>query len=118
MSMANNGISPTGSGLGRIPLEGNLSLRDARRVCDKLREALEAFDSVEIDIASLAGMDIGIAQILLAARKSAVRWGKVFGLAGEPAEPVRAFLAGVGLIEHKDADEAFWLGRGNAERAI
>lgn len=117
MSMDNSGISASGGCLGRFPLEGNLSLRDAGRVCDKLREAAESYDPVEIDIASLTGIDISIVQLLLAARKSVARRGKDFTLSGTPTEPVRAFLAGVGLIEHQDADEAFWLGGGNTKRA-
>lgn len=117
MSMDHSGISASGGGLGRFPLEGNLSLRDASRVCDRLREAAQSYDPVEIDIGSLTGLDISIVQLLLAARKSAARRGRNFTLSGTLTEQVREFLAGVGLIEHQDADDAFWLGGGNTKRA-
>lgn len=118
MSMAKSGLSAKGNGVGlQIPLEGNLNLREASQLCSKLCTALEGFDSLEIDIAGLTGIDISIVQLLLAARKSAVRRGKTFSLSGTPTEPVRTFLAGVGLMGREKADESFWLGRANAERA-
>lgn len=99
----------------KIPLEGNLGLRDAKRVCAVLREAIAGCDPVEIDIGGLTGLDVSIAQLLLAARNSAQRQSQALFISGTWAPACRDALIMAGLLhpagtaETPDAD--FWLGQ-------
>ncbi len=101
-----------GEGPLRVPLAGSLGLKHAQGVCERLRDALAASDTVEIDLSNLAGLDTSIAQLLVATRKSAMRQGKALTFAGAPAGPVRDFLAAIGLVgadgAARTADKALW----------
>lgn len=118
MTTATKGVDGEGPRL-RAPLAGSLGLKDAQGVCESLRDAIATLDPVEIDLSDLVSLDISIAQLLVAVRKSAMRQGKTLAFAGAPAGPVRDFLATVGLIGPdgvaRTADETFWLGVINAE---
>lgn len=105
-----------------VPLSGKAGLRQAQDVSDSLGESISAAEHVVIDLGALEGLDVSIAQILLAARKSAAAQGKSLYLQNASSGPVRDFLAGAGLLspegQARSKEETFWLGRSGAEGAV
>ncbi|WP_404400456.1 lipid asymmetry maintenance protein MlaB [Pelagibacterium halotolerans] len=99
---------------GTVRLEDYSGIKDAARIANVLRTALQEADAIEVDLAALTEFDVSIAQLLVAARKSAVTQGKTFELNNVPGGSIRAALIGLGLLgtdgEAHGQDEAFWLG--------
>jgi ABC-type transporter Mla MlaB component len=107
-------------GAHRIRLQGSLGLRDARRVHELLKDAVGAFNAVEIDVSELNDVDISIIQLIASALKSAERHERTVTLSGSSAGAFAAALMRAGLVgddgTSRSADEAFWAGRPPAVR--
>lgn len=102
-------------GAHRIRLQGSLGLRDARRMHELLKDAVSAFNAVEIDVGEVNDVDISIIQLIASARKSAERHGRTVALSESSAGVFTAALIRAGLVgadgTGRSADEAFWAGR-------
>lgn len=93
----------------RLPLAGSFGLKDAKDVCESLRKALSTSGLVEIDVTGLAGHDISLIQLLIAARKSAERRGITLALMTAPDGALQVTLARAGLLDPDgDTDDPFW----------
>ncbi len=90
-------------------LGGALTMRNIAAVQARISEALRRRSSVEIDCSAATEIDLSFVQLLLAARKSAVRLGKSLTLAAPPSDLLRDVLARAGLLSTAGGDEAeFW----------
>ncbi|CFX33164.1 protein of unknown function [Candidatus Filomicrobium marinum] len=98
----------------KIALAGGLGLQDAKDTCAKLVQALEKFDTVEVDLSELTSVDVSIVQLLIAARKSASARGKALTISSNSSENFRGTLAEIGLSGTQgggcNLDAAFWFG--------
>jgi anti-anti-sigma regulatory factor len=81
-----------------VSLVGDLGLREASEVRGRLLAALSAGVAVVVDARGLAGADLAIVQLLVAAHKSAARQGV----------PLRLLAGANGAL--RAAEGAFWLG--------
>ena len=97
-----------------IPLEGKLALRDVTQVHQQLNDAMSAFNAVEIDVRDLADVDISIVQLVVAARKSAERFGQALNLVTKSGSAFEATLVKAGFLGAdgvcRSADDRFWAG--------
>ena len=98
----------------RVPLEGNLGLRDVNQVRQLLGDAMSASNTVEVDVRDLTGIDISIVQLVLAARKSAEQFGQALNLVTKSEGVFEAILVKAGFLGAdgvgRTADEGFWAG--------
>lgn len=98
---------------GRLVLDGPATVRDADALHAKLTDILQHHSEIEIDCAGVTEVDISLIQLLLAARKSALRAGKSVVLAAPAAGALREALSRGGFFpgieDQASADEAFWL---------
>jgi anti-anti-sigma regulatory factor len=114
------GVS-SGAGRGpRVVLGGDLTLKDTREVRAQLLDALAGGNDVDIDVGGLTGIDAGMLQVLVAARKSAERDGTRLAIDAATSGPLTAALVSSGLVaagaESRGADADFWFGgKGNGE---
>ncbi len=95
-----------------VALTGKLGLREAFEVHQQLKQAIERFETVRIDVRKAATLDISIIQLLVAARKYAQRLERslsVVSTADSPFEValVRAGMLGAGATCRTDG-ERFW----------
>jgi anti-anti-sigma regulatory factor len=86
------------SGSQTFPLNGSLGLRDAARLSAELAEALARPGPLTIDCTALAGVDLAIVQLLVAAHKTAAAAGKPLALVSPPGGPLAALLRQAGFI--------------------
>lgn len=104
----------------KVPLEGKLGLRDAKSIAAALGEAIAASDFIEVDLGGVTGIDISIAQLLVAGRKSAIARGKTLCLMNGHGGAVGAFLINSGLVgpdgAARTSEEQFWIGDINPQR--
>ncbi|MCO6179147.1 STAS domain-containing protein [Ciceribacter sp. RN22] len=103
-----------------IPLSGRLTLRDARAICARLREAMAGSNRITIDIQDLKSLDVAVVQLLLAARKSAEQQHKSLSIYPLPSEALQTILIESGLAGHGGDDgerrDAFGLASNFKER--
>ena len=69
---------------GRVALSAALTVRNAGDICATLLEAIRQRDVVSIDCSAAAGVDVSFIQLLVAARNSAAKQGKLLGLTTRP----------------------------------
>ena len=100
-------------GVGRCVIEGTATVRTADSLHATLAEYLKSYNDIEIDCSGITEADLTIAQLLLAARKSAKRDGKRLVLTAEVDGALRDTLAQAGFLPAIDGkpskDETFWL---------
>lgn len=105
----------------RVLLEGSLSLRQAQDVQKRLSDAIATVDSIEVDLNGIADIDVSLVQLLLAARKSAARRGKMLAFVNMPHRLAEGFLTRAGLLgpdgSARSPNEEFWLEAMSMERA-
>lgn len=107
----------------RIPLEGNLGLRDANQVRQLLDDAVSTFNTVEVDVRDLTGIDTSIVQLVISARRSAERFGRVLNLVTKSDCLFEVTLVKAGFLGAngvcRTPDERFWASQPvQAERAV
>jgi anti-anti-sigma regulatory factor len=69
-----------------VCLQGVLGLREAPEVRDQLLAALDEHQVIELDLRAVESLDIGLVQVLLAARRSAEAQGRTILLTERSAE--------------------------------
>ena len=84
------------SALSPLPLEGDLGLRDAPALAERLLASVTTNDSIVIDASRLTGADVTIVQLLVSAHKTASRLNKPISLVGAEAG-LRSALERLGL---------------------
>ena len=102
-------MSRQGSAL--IVFHGDVSIRAAEATRQRLREALGANDSLEIDFADVEEVDLTFLQLLLSAQLSGQRDGKRVFLSRPAEGAVRAALLRAGFLGEQDRSSAgyrFW----------
>jgi anti-anti-sigma regulatory factor len=82
----------------RITLGGDLGLRETNAIREQLLDAFDMHTAVELDIRDLAGIDISIVQLLIAADKMAEARGHSFQVLAEANGPLRDAMARGGLL--------------------
>ena len=105
----------------RVVLEGNLGLRDTRKVHELLTGAVGAFDAVEVDVSEVSGVDISIIQLIQSARTSASRHRRILRLVTGPNTAFAAMLVKAGLLgagRPPSFEEEFWTGKQPARELV
>ena len=82
-----------------IALAGDVSLRDATGLAQQFQAALATHTAIVVNTEELTGMDITIAQLLLATRKSALAAGKSMTLRAPASGALGDFLVKAGFVE-------------------
>lgn len=85
-----------------VQLEGDLGLRDAPNLAERLLSALNAGGDVAINANALASADLTILQLLVSAHKSAAERGVTLALSGGEGA-LRAALLSCGFIDASGA---------------
>jgi anti-anti-sigma regulatory factor len=105
----------------RVALDGDLDLRRARDIRALLQDALIDRAAVEIDVSGLTGIDVGVLQLLISARKSAEQHGMKLSLDARSSTALQAALVSAGLVgpdgKARTPEEAFWFGGNGSENA-
>jgi ABC-type transporter Mla MlaB component len=70
--------------LGKLVLQGELTLDHIRPLQDSLKNALDTVRSLDIDMEDVTEIDLSFLQILCAAHRTAMKTGKTLKLAGGP----------------------------------
>ena len=100
------------SDVGRVVLEGALTMRAAEATYAKLLEAANQ-PAVEIDCSGATEVDVSLIQLILAARASARQTGRSLTLAQPADGKLREALQRGGFLaaaaDQATADQAFWL---------
>jgi hypothetical protein len=95
-----------------LKLSGSQTIREAEDTARALRDILTAESAILLDCGAIEETDLTFLQLVIAARKSAVRDGKTLALAS-PAEGVLlTALAQAGI--RPDGSRQFWFEEGNA----
>ena len=98
---------------GCLVLEGAVTVRAIEPVHARLVDLLNRHDTVEIDCTALTEADLSLVQLLLAARRSAMRDGKTLVLTAPASGALRQTLSIGGFLpadaSPADAETAFWL---------
>lgn len=92
-----------------VQLRGDLTIRTAEHVCERLREALSRSNHLIIDCSEAAEVDLTLIQQLLAARRSAERSGGTLSFRRPGTGPLFAVLEAAGFLAE---DARFWTGTG------
>lgn len=94
---------------GKLALHGDVTLRHLEPVRAKLLELLERHAEISVDCDAISRVDLGLIQLLLAARKSAQAAGKTLTLARPATGALRNALSRGGFIGAASEQNAFWL---------
>jgi anti-anti-sigma regulatory factor len=98
---------------GRLVLSESVTIRTIEGVRDALLETTQLHRTVEIDCAAVAEADLSLVQLLLAARKSALKSGGTIVLARPASGALRDVLTRAGILaasgDPPKAEDAFWL---------
>ncbi len=78
-------------------LTGEVGIRDAAGIYRELCDLIDAGGEAQIDVANLTGLDTSIAQLLLAAARSAAERGSKLQFTGISESPLPRFMATIGL---------------------
>lgn len=81
----------------RVEFQGVQSIAMADGMRERLRAALAAADVVDVDCSGVSQADLGLVQVLVAARRSASAAGKSLRLAAAPSGALLAALRGAGI---------------------
>jgi len=76
----------------------NCGLRHARQDHERLLEAVDSFDAIEIDFDDPGLIDVSTLQLIISAEKSAAKRGKALALTRRAAEAVAAAAHRAGLL--------------------
>ena len=87
-------------------LSGDLSIRDAGNIRDRLAQLVSDGGPVRIDLGSLTSLDASVVQLLIAAKRSADRRGRAFEIHGVEKSPLPDFMTAVGLASDELYDES------------
>lgn len=96
---------------GRVVLSGALTLRTIEATHATLRDAIAKHPVVEIDCTGATEFDLGVLQLLLAARKSAQAADKTLALSAPATGALRDALLRGGFLpsDSSAAADSFWL---------
>jgi ABC-type transporter Mla MlaB component len=98
---------------GRVVLEGAVTLRTIDSTHAALRDALTKHAKIDIDCAKATEIDLGVIQLLLAARKSAEAAGKTLALCAPADGALREALVRGGFLpsppDSPASADSFWL---------
>lgn len=81
-----------------LRLSGDLSLRNIVELRASLLQALAEHQSIAIDTAAVASVDVGTVQVLVAAARSAAATGRTLSLAADAAAPMGRALIRAGFF--------------------
>jgi hypothetical protein len=98
--------------VGRIDLAGAQTVRTIHDAHRQLDDALAGHAAVEIALDAVTELDLGLIQLLVAARRSADRAGKSFTLASPATGALRLALDRAGFLAgaaDPAAGRTFWL---------
>lgn len=106
------GIPMTRGSVYVFELSGNVGLRFAEEIAERLRQALAGHDRIAVSTAAISAADITTIQLLLSAHRQALALGKSLVLAAPPIGVLRDTLVQLGLIDAGglalSADADFW----------
>jgi hypothetical protein len=96
-----------------IRLPNAVTIRNIEAVHAEILGGLTTADQIEIDCTDLAEADLSLVQLLVAARKSAVRHGTSLTLAHPTSDALRGILKRAGFLpsaqDNLTEDDLFWL---------
>lgn len=90
-----------------VSFSGAATIRQTDETAERLKQALDQFDTVEIDCAALTEVDFSFIQVVIAALKSAEGAGKVLVLSAPASGVLLEALAVCGLDDSPRRE--FWL---------
>jgi len=97
---------------GRLEFCGNATTRTVETLRAQLVDALQQHDALELDCTQLDAVDASFVQLLLSARKSAERQGKMLALARPAAGALLDALMRGGFVSSRGSpsshDAGFW----------
>ena len=115
-------------GADAIVLSGDLGIRDAADVRQRLLQAVSDDGPVRVDLSDVTALDTSIVQLLVATKRSADLRGCAFDIDGGGASPLPDLMAALGMasdelglesdrlrVERASQDRAQDTGDGNAE---
>ena len=82
-----------------LTLSGSLGLKDVARLREELLAAFESHAAVTLDCTGLTEADFAIAQLLVAAKKTASAGGTALTLEADQAGVLRQLLTRIGLLD-------------------
>ena len=98
--------------VGRLVLDGALTMRSIEALCATLRERVAQGADVAIDCTAAAEVDLSFIQLLVAARASALQADKTVTLSARPDGALLNALTRAGFrVTHEEQTgevEAFW----------
>ncbi len=107
-------MTDTQPGVGRIRLDGALTVRSVEKVHADLANALDQHAMVIVDCSAATEIDLSAIQLLLAARRTAQRADKTLRLAGTDNAVLRTALLRGGFVPTEPgavgSETEFWLG--------
>lgn len=80
-----------------LRLTGHVGPRDLDRLRQRLREAVDAYTSVTVDCGGADRVGVGVLQVLISAKRTATRGGKVLRVDAGAGSSFRAALDRAGL---------------------
>ncbi|EWY41634.1 hypothetical protein N825_24105 [Skermanella stibiiresistens SB22] len=96
-----------------VRFAGSLTVPEAAHIRSSLLDAFRDGDSVEVDCSGATDVDLSFVQLLLAARRTAVKLGKSITLSAPAAGALLDTLARGGLLgsgaSAAAADHSFWM---------
>jgi anti-anti-sigma regulatory factor len=99
-----------------------MGLREVAGLAAALTAALAAHPAVTLTAATLTEIDVSVLQVLVAARKSAVKAGKSLRFAAPPAGALRQTLVKAGFLgaggEPLTPEGDFWVGPAAAAEGV
>ncbi|HWL18233.1 MAG TPA: STAS domain-containing protein [Bradyrhizobium sp.] len=95
--------------VGRLVLDGPLTLRTVEETHAKLLEMCACHASLDIDCSAADEVDLSFVQLILAARSSARAADRTIRLAHAASGALRDTLQRGGFLTDQAADQAFWL---------
>lgn len=106
-------MNPENPTAGRLVLEGPATVRTIEPIHARLTELLAGHDAIEVDCAAVTEADLSLVQLLLAARRSAARDGKILSMTAPASSALHQALTVGGFLsadgDPRDPDAAFWL---------
>jgi ABC-type transporter Mla MlaB component len=97
-----------------IALDGNVGLRNAKDIQQRLLRAFKQFNAITIDVRSVEHADTSFLQLLIAARKKATAQGHQLTLKADPWGALETLLRSAGVLgasgECRHPEDQFWLG--------
>jgi len=98
----------TGASTFTLALTGDLSVKAAYDLLNRLKSALADHTAIAVDTSGIGQADVTTVQSLLAARNKAQALGKTFTLKGPPGPKLQAVLDGAGFTNPAQPAASFW----------